>query len=140
MTNENFVTIANFSQEWEVYMLSSALEAEGVRCFTHSHTMLNVRHVVSDTIGGIDLLVHQDDLEEAQRILKKVNYIREGKVNLDVIYKDKRYQKVIGFCPKCDENTVYRVKPNITDILMNLFFLQKQQFFCLRCKHTWNKW
>ena len=137
--NENFVTIASFSREWELYSLSGALESSGVKCFTFNKKMHSVNYLVSDFNGEIDLMVHRDDLEEALRILKELKFRRSGRMRFDIVYQGIRYRKEDGFCPRCDENTIYSVKLDFMERLKQYFLFGKQNFFCNHCKYEWER-
>jgi predicted nucleic-acid-binding Zn-ribbon protein len=95
--------------------------------------------MLSNAIGGIALMVHCDDLDEANEVLKKFDLNQSEKVKLDVIYMGIRYQKTTGFCPKCDENALYSERLTIFSLIKNFFFLRNRKFYCNHCKHLWEK-
>ena len=137
--NENFVTIATFTHEAEMLVLLAKLESEMIRCFTNNRTMVSIDPLISHAIGGIKLMVHKDDLDKAMEILKGFELDQSGKKRLDIIFNNKRYHKTSGFCPECDENTIYTVKKSIIEQSMDTLFFKKTRFLCLRCKHEWEK-
>ncbi len=138
--NDNFITIASFNHEWELYVLRNALEAEGIRCFTMNKTMLSVHHSISENMGGIELMVHEDDLEWAEDTLKKLKFNRNGTPSLDVIIDDTRYEKAVGFCPNCDQAKVFKEKFDLKNVFLHLFFFKKQKYICVACRHSWEQW
>jgi len=93
--------------------------------------------MLSNAVGGIVLMVHKDDFDETMEIIQKFDVDQSGKVKLDIIFQDVRYTKSGGFCPKCDENTVYREKLSLLSQLKYTFTLQKQKYYCNHCKNLW---
>lgn len=136
---KNYTTIATFTYESEMLVLLGKLESEGIRCFTQKRTFLSVHPMLSAALGGITLMVHKDDVEIAQEILKGFDLDQSGKVKLDIIYKGIRYSKTSGFCPDCDENTIYKERLPIIELIKGAVLFKKAKHYCNACKHTWVK-
>jgi hypothetical protein len=136
--NDNYITIATFTYESEMFILLGKLESEGIRYFTRNRTMLSVRPMLSAALGGISLMVHREDLEQAQEVLKGFDFDQSGKVRLDVVYKGIRYRKTSGFCPRCDESSVYIEKVGLPKNILFPLGLIKLKFYCNACKNLWS--
>ena len=137
--NDSYVTIARFTYESEMLVLLGKLESEGIRCFTANRTIISVRPLLSNALGGIQLKVHKDDLEEALEIMKGFEIGKKNKTQLDIIYKDIRYTRIRGFCPYCDENTMYTERLGLQKKLINSILFSKRKYYCNSCKKIWEQ-
>lgn len=78
---KNFVEIAQFTYEHEYSVLKLLLEKESIQFYFKNETMLSVTPFYSNALGGIILLVHQNDQEKALQILKDFN----SQSNLEIV-------------------------------------------------------
>lgn len=70
----NFQTIAIFTFPTEYAVLKLLLEQAEIRFVFQNETMISVFPFYSNAIGGIPLMVHQDDVEEAEEIIKNLDF------------------------------------------------------------------
>ena len=127
--NENYVKIATFTYETEMLVFLATLESEGIRYFTFNHFISTLSPAGTQAINGIRVMVHKENLEEALEILKKFDFDQSGKVILDIIYKGIRYKKIKGFCPECDENSIYHEKLNIFRQILVAFKVERRKYY-----------
>jgi len=77
MKSNNFVTVLTFTYPYEVAIIRSRLESEGIECFVQDELTVQVNPFYSNAIGGIKLQVRESDLERTIEILKEAGYIKE---------------------------------------------------------------
>lgn len=66
---KDYITLATFTYQFEYVVIKGVLEKEGIRFFLKNDTLVGIFPFYSNAFGGIHLLVHPDDYEEAKRIL-----------------------------------------------------------------------
>lgn len=74
-----FVTIATFNFAYEVTILKSILDNEGIPYFFKNENLVAIDPLASYAYGGIDLQVHSNDVLQVQEILDQLN------TNLDIV-------------------------------------------------------
>lgn len=70
---KDFITIATFTYPHEYMVLKLLLEQESISYFFRNETMIGVFPFYSNALGGIRLLVHQNDKDRAVQILNDLN-------------------------------------------------------------------
>ena len=70
---ENFQTIATFNFPYEIIVLKSILQNEGIPFFFQNENLIAVNPFGSIAYGGINLQVHKNDFETVQKILDELN-------------------------------------------------------------------
>ena len=70
---KDFITVATFNFQHEIYSLKNILKQEGIACFFENETIVGINPFGSIAYGGIKLKVHPNDLEVVQSILKDLN-------------------------------------------------------------------
>ncbi len=71
---KNFKTIAIFQYPAEYAVLQLLFDREEIRYVFLNETMVSVFPFYSNAIGGIRLQVHIEDIEEAEEIIKTLDY------------------------------------------------------------------
>lgn len=71
---KNFKTIAIFQYPAEYAVLQLLFDREEIRYVFVNETMISVFPIYSNAIGGIRLQVYIDDIEEAEEIIKNLDY------------------------------------------------------------------
>lgn len=71
---KHFKTIAVFSYSAEYAVLQLLFDQEEIRYIFMNEVMSSVFPFYSNTIGGIRLQVHIDDIEQAAEIIKNLDY------------------------------------------------------------------
>lgn len=70
---ERYIQLAVFTYESEYSVLRNLLDQEGIRYIFKNQTIATVLPFHSHAFGGIRLLIHPEDHEEAQAILEDFN-------------------------------------------------------------------
>lgn len=71
---KNFKTIAIFQYPTEYAVLQLLFDRAEIRYVFLNETMISVFPFYSNALGGIKLNVHIEDIEEAQEIIKTLDY------------------------------------------------------------------
>ena len=70
---EEFVTIATFNFPYEIIVLKSILQNEGIAFLFLNEMLVSVNPLASYAYGGIELKIHPNDFEVVQKILDELN-------------------------------------------------------------------
>ena len=124
------VTIQRFSQPIEAELAKTALESAGIRCFLQNAYTVGVNWLWSNAIGGVELQVKQEDVDDALAILQHTPD------SIDAVGCDIR-------CPRCgSENVSYEAFSRRSFFLSWLLSgvaipIRKRSWKCSACKHSW---
>lgn len=69
---EKLVTVREYSTNVEASMARDILENEGISCMLTNETFSGIYPIGHTSLGGIQLLVFEKDVEAANQILDKV--------------------------------------------------------------------
>lgn len=118
---EKFFLLGAFEYVADVLILKGKLESEGIPVFLKDENTLNADPLISNAIGGVKLMVYEDDAEEALRIYNDIrNYAL-----------DAHGQPVV--CPNCKaaKSESYYSRQSV---FYKLFpFFEKRKYKCLHC-------
>ncbi len=78
---DDFQTIATFNFPYEIVVLKSILQNEGIPFFFQNENLVSANPFASFAYGGIILKVHKNDFEVVQEILDNLN----NKSNLKIV-------------------------------------------------------
>lgn len=70
---EDFQTIAIFNFAYEITILKSILENEGIPFLFQNENLISIDPLASIAYGGIKLKIHYNDFEKVQNILDELN-------------------------------------------------------------------
>ena len=142
---ENWSTIITFDKIHEAHLAKGYLESEGVDCIIMDELTVQVNNFYANAIGGVKVVVKNEDFERGIQILKKGGYIycnemvKDFKIETVVAekYTDKRK------CPFCFSENIAKMKePNIATVLvfflLGAFFpIFKTSMKCFECGRVW---
>ncbi|MDT0685527.1 DUF2007 domain-containing protein [Autumnicola psychrophila] len=66
---KNFTCLATFTYPYEYLVIQSVLKQENIRHFFQNETLIGIFPYYSNALGGVRLMVHPEDVEEAKKIL-----------------------------------------------------------------------
>ncbi len=117
-----YTVLAVFEYSTEAHLIKSKLDSENIRTLlTDENT--EYHSVISYTVGGVKLKVHNEDLDKA---LKIYNEIR--------VYKTKENDESIH-CPKCNSTRILTAPARRKNLFYMLFsFLEESKDICNDCK------
>ena len=70
---KDFITVATFNFQHEIFSLKNILEQEGIAYFFENETIVGIDPFATIAYGGIKLKVHPNDEATVKEILKKLN-------------------------------------------------------------------
>lgn len=83
----DFVTVARFSNSFDMHVVKGRLEADGIPCFVRDEHTISTQPFYDIALGGIKLQVQEKDVEAAKEILKDVHYEDSGSLTAFNPYK-----------------------------------------------------
>ncbi len=140
---EDWTVIITFIYPHEAHLVKGVLEAEGFEVQIKDELTAQVNNFYSTAIGGVKLLVRQEDAERVEEVLKETGYIKEE--------EDAREEKPLKTfpreyarrCPYCGSEEVIRqgrpgyvVLFSILLLGIPLLFLKKT-YYCFDCEKEW---
>ncbi|MEP6746985.1 MAG: DUF2007 domain-containing protein [Bacteroidota bacterium] len=123
----DFLLLRTFDNYINASITLARLDEEGITCYLKDEYTVTIDPILSNAVGGIKLMVHPGDLEEAKTLLTGF---------------DKDYREAIT-CPKCGSNDVeYISKPGlknwVTALVSWLFssyaMASEQIYHCYKCE------
>jgi hypothetical protein len=73
MAITELITVATFNFAYEIIVLKSILDNEGIPYFFQNENLIAIDPLASYAYGGIDLKVHPNDVEKVKEILDNLN-------------------------------------------------------------------
>ena len=121
--NNNYTVIAVFEYSTEAYVTKSKLDSEGVKTMLMDETTIDSDPLISGAIGGVKLLVHNDNLQKASEIYNDIRTYQKDEDGKDI------------FCPKCKSNRILVAPLHRKNIIYMLFpFFEGRKLICNNCK------
>jgi hypothetical protein len=121
--NDNYTILDVFEYSAEAQISKTKLEAEGLQTLLMDEKTIDSDPLISGAIGGVKLLVHNDDLAKAKRIYSEIR----------VYAKDANDQ--LFTCPNCSSHKVLIAPLERKNIFFMLFpFFEKTKRKCTICQ------
>jgi hypothetical protein len=142
--NKNLQILLTFMYPHEAHMAQSYLESYGIDSELRDELTAQVNNFYSNAIGGVKLLVKEEDFSRGIEVLKEGGYINESGT------KEKVVERVfiengfnINACPFCSsENISIKKVPTIWTVIV-LFILNaafpilRKSYTCYDCGREW---
>nr|WP_321232646.1 DUF2007 domain-containing protein [uncultured Psychroserpens sp.] len=120
---DNYTILATFPYSTEAQITKSKLEAEGISVMLLDEKTVDSDPLISQAIGGVKLLVSNDDIEKAIQIYNEIRPY-ELDINGNPIP-----------CPSCTSNHILIAPLERKNIFHMLFpFFEKTKHICNNCK------
>ena len=120
---DNYTILTVFEYSTEAQVLKSKLDSEGIRTMLMDEKTIDSDPLLSQAIGGVKLLVHNNDLDKAVIIFNDVR----------VYEKDKNGNPI--HCKKCNSIKTLVAPPQRKNIFFMLFpFFESRKLICNDCK------
>jgi hypothetical protein len=141
---ENWITLMSFTYPLDAHMAKGFLESEGVETMVRDELTAQVNNFYSNAIGGVKLLVKEDDYEKGKEALQRGGYLRQGagaEPKIELVPLDKTTNR--GRCPFChSENIGKKKEPNLLTVLvfflLGAFFpIFRASYTCFDCEKAW---
>jgi hypothetical protein len=119
---DNYTILTTFPYSSEAQITKSKLEAEGIRVLLLDEKTIDSDPLISQAIGGVKLLVYNDDAEEALKIYNRIRLYE----------KDNAGDAIV--CPNCQSTKILTAELTRKNIFYMLFpFFEKTKFRCNVC-------
>ena len=121
--NQNFKILAIFEFSTEAHIIKSKLDSEGLNTMLMDEKTIDSDPLISNAIGGVKLLVHNNDFEKATIIYNEIRVYQKDKDGKDI------------FCPNCNSTRILIAPIQRKNIFYMLFpFFEKTKNICNNCK------
>tara|TARA_B100000787_G_scaffold164150_1_gene146526 strand:+ start:30 stop:407 length:378 start_codon:yes stop_codon:yes gene_type:complete len=121
--NSNYKVLAVFEYSTEAHVTKSRLDADGFKTMLMDEKTIDSDPLISNAIGGVKLLVHQNDFEKAAKIYTEIRTYQ----------KDKNGNNL--FCTNCNSNRILIAPLQRKNVFYMLFpFFEKTKHLCNDCK------
>jgi len=126
----------------QAHMVQGYLESEGIETMLKDELTTQVYSMNSFAIGGVKVMVRDEDYESAQKILEKGGYINPEKASkIETVYCNGTTNK--KQCPFCHSENIGKKK--IPDVIMLIIYLILGVIFpifrrtdmCFNCGKEW---
>ncbi len=122
---DNYTILTTFPYSTEAQITKSKLESEGIRVMLLDEKTVDSDPLISQAIGGVKLLVHNDNVTEAIKIFNQIRNYEKDKNGKDVV------------CVNCNSTKILIAEPSRKNIFYMLFpFFEKTKYRCNVCNTT----
>lgn len=90
------ITFMTFNTAIDARILMARLESEGIECILFDEHTVGTNPLLNFAVGGIKLKIHEEDLQQATRIVKEIN---------STPYTDENDVEIA--CPHCNSTDIY---------------------------------
>ena len=139
---EDWVTIISLTYPNEAYMVQAYLESQGIRTTLKDEFTVQVNNFYSNAIGGVKVMVKEDDFNDAMKLLQEGGYLNpEEKSEAEVEIINTTTNK--SQCPFCHSGNIGKKRdPNILMLVLALllgiiFPLFRKTYVCFDCNKEW---
>ncbi|NLT02614.1 MAG: DUF2007 domain-containing protein [Bacteroidales bacterium] len=110
------------SMPTEAHMVQGYLASEGIESVLKDENITQIQPFYSNAVGGVKLLVREEDVEVALQVLEKGGYLHPEKVEkVEVVYRTKETDE--KHCPFCQSENVGKKKvPDVLMLLVSVVF------------------
>ena len=124
----DFLLLRSFDNYISASLTLARLDEEGITCYLKDEYTVTIDPILSNAVGGIKLMVHPDDFEEASKLITGF---------------DKDYRESLK-CPACGSGDIeYISKPGVKNwatAILSWFFssyalASEQVYHCYGCSH-----
>lgn len=136
--------IHSFLYPHEAHLARTFLESEGLESEIRDEFTVQVNNFYSNAIGGVKLLVREEDFDRGIELLTKGEFIKQHDkpaLKIERVFVEKNFKRNV--CPFCNsENISIKKDPNILTILVIFvinaaFPIFKKSYKCYDCGRQW---
>lgn len=126
----------------QAHLVQGYLESEGIDTMLKDEFTTQVNNMYSNAVGGVKVMVREEDYENAQQILQQGGYLTPEKVSkIEIVYCNNRTNK--KQCPFCNSENIGKKKtPDVIMLIISLilgviFPLFRRTDMCFDCGKEW---
>lgn len=136
----DWTIIITFIYPHEAHLAKGFLEAEGFEVMIKDELTAQVNNFYSTAIGGVKLLVPEQDAKRARETLKEAGYIKEKEDETRLQTFPAGYSRK---CPYCQSEEIIKKKAPGYVVLFSILLLGlplpflKKNYYCFDCHKEW---
>ena len=120
---DNYTILAVFEYSTEAQLIKSKLDSEGIETMLMDEKTIDADPIVSQAIGGVKLLVNNNDLNKAVDIYNDIRAYE----------KDDNGKAIL--CPNCSSTKILIADLERKNLFYMLFpFFESRKYICNDCK------
>ncbi len=120
---DDYTILAVFEYSTEAQVVKAKLDSEGFKTMLMDEKTIDTDPLLSQAIGGVKLLVHNDNLEKAIIIYNEIRVYKKYKNGNDI------------HCKNCNSTKILVAPPQRSSFFFMLFpFFEKRKLICNDCK------
>jgi len=126
----------------QAHMVQGYLESEGIDTMLKDELTTQVNNMYSNAVGGVKVMVRDEDYENAQLILQKGGYVNPEKVSkIEIVYCNRAANK--KQCPFCHSENIGKKKtPDMIMLIVSLILgtilpIFRRTDMCFDCGKEW---
>lgn len=121
--NDNFTILDVFEYSAEATVMKAKLDSEGIKTMFMDEKTIDSDPLLSQAIGGVKLLVWNEDLEKAQGIYTKIRTYVKAEDGSEMT------------CPSCGSHRILVAPLRRRNVFFMLFpFFERKRHVCNDCK------
>jgi hypothetical protein len=126
------IPIASYTYTSEAMIYKAKLQSEGIQVYLQNEHTINTDPLLSNAVGGVQLLVSQDEVMVAKKILNDIpSFIVDNDGNL-LNCKKCHQSKIVSYTNILDKKTFLGFIPVF--IFGGLPWYAKHKYYCENCK------
>lgn len=120
---DDYTILAVFEYSTEAQLIKSKLDSEEIKTMLMDEKTIDTDPLLSQAIGGVKLLVHNNDLERASNLYNEIRTYEKDEKGNDI------------HCKKCNSVRILVAPPQRKNVFYMLFpFFESRKFICNDCK------
>ena len=138
----NWIEAISLTFPTQAHMVQGYLESEGIETMLKDELTAQVNTMSSYALGGVKVMVREEDYENAQQILQKGGYlIPEKESKIEIVYYANTINK--KQCPFCHSDNIGKKKsPDVITLIISFVLgmlvpIFKRTDTCFDCGKEW---
>ena len=120
---DDYTILAVFEYSTEAQLIKSKLDSEGIKTMLMDEKTIDSDPLISQAIGGVKLLVHNDDIEKASKVYNQIRRYEKDEAGNNIV------------CPNCKSTRVLVAEAQRKSFFFMLFpFFESRKYICNDCK------
>ena len=138
----NWKEVISLTFPTQAHMVQGYLESEGIKSILKDELTTQVNNLYSNAVGGVKVMVMDEDFENAQLILQKGGYINPEKVSkIEIVNRTATTDK--KQCPFCHSENIGKKKfHDVIMLIASMIFglilpMFRRTYMCYDCGKEW---
>jgi len=140
--SDNIICYATYNDLTNAYLVKNILEENGIFSFIENENITTANPFLSNAVGGIRLMINENDIEKAAEILKE-NFQEDSQqenISEDILEKETNIEI---HCPKCNSINTRKEDVSAAAFVISILTLGfpipflKRKHHCFDCGNEW---